>query len=401
MFANLIIDHALAWAAEPGFWEQPQDPVHQALVDAVGDLEPPKLRAGFQKPPTVPAPALWRPSTQPDLNPLAHWKNHLDAPLKVRLEKALKGPLDLPSHVLWPDLGRTVTALLERLGRPIPKNPSLAEEQIYRDAVGFLLMLGISPEKMNKWLPGSMMFYMERRKLHQDPDKLSMGYPWTEPRHSGITQNPLFSEAMNFQPGQWVLDPLTGMGRHLRAAARTYPQSHFIGMDINPQNLSTAAAEGLPNMQLALHDGHDPYLMPDESIDGIVINSWSTFGFSEELLLHFFSEMLRLLKPQGRLWMDFLPFSSPEGLEEVEALLKAARHTRTPLRPEWLGKKLADQDRVFVFEKTAPMAGRKTAAMPAFHPQCAGHRFSGPARTLTQPISGTRVPLNRISLAKH
>ncbi len=39
---------------------------------------------------------------------------------------------------------------------------------------------------------------------------------------------------MTFEPGQWVLDLGCGPGRILEPLRKTYPQTHFVGLDISP-----------------------------------------------------------------------------------------------------------------------------------------------------------------------
>lgn len=45
--------------------------------------------------------------------------------------------------------------------------------------------------------------------------------------------------------------------------------------------------------------------LDDSSVDVIVINTWSTYGFTASELRLYFEELLRVTKHGGRIWIDY------------------------------------------------------------------------------------------------
>ncbi len=228
-----------------------------------------------------------------------------------------------------------------------------------RDALVLLYVAGFSWPLIDQVFPGVFDEYYSRshtvsKNSYQDDSRF--GYPWYAFELPVVTEDDSFHEAMQIRPGHVVLDPLTGTARNLIPLARKYHLTQFVGLDINPENLRESVGEARRNrfsfdrVWFGAQDAFEPYDLANDSIDRIVINNYSTFGFSQDQLRHFFSEMGRLLKPTGRLWLDFVPYASPTGNDMRQSLIN------TWLEEDILFHKISvdgnwkNSDRVSVFE---------------------------------------------------
>ncbi|MFT3734364.1 MAG: class I SAM-dependent methyltransferase [Rhodocyclaceae bacterium] len=112
------------------------------------------------------------------------------------------------------------------------------------------------------------------------------------------------------RPGDRVIDLACGPATQLAQVARLNPQARFLGIDLAPAMLADArrhiAAQGLANIELAEGDMTDLRGVADASAD-VVMSTFSLHHLPDtDALARCFSEIRRVLKPGGRVYLaDF------------------------------------------------------------------------------------------------
>jgi len=110
------------------------------------------------------------------------------------------------------------------------------------------------------------------------------------------------------RPGDQVIDLACGPANQLAQVARLNPQADFLGIDLAPTMLADGAAhiaaQGLTNVRLQLGDITQLTDLADASAD-LVMSTFSLHHLPDlAALARCFSEIRRILKPGGRIYLS-------------------------------------------------------------------------------------------------
>ncbi|HBF13136.1 MAG TPA: hypothetical protein DDW49_07095 [Deltaproteobacteria bacterium] len=271
------------------------------------------------------------------------------------------------------------------------------DTQKARDGILFLNHLGLPWHEITRLLPMAQLYYGSMVSLagfnDLDPDTPHFGYPLTaQYTHKApfiTSQTDTFRRAMDIRRGQIVLDPMAGVGQHTLGLATDYPDTHVIAMELNPYNVQQIVAQayalGLDStlFHAVPFDVKDPFPYENDSIDRGMMNGYSTYGFSERELRTFFAEWLRVMKSEGRIWVDFIATNlAPQyiDLNHIKILQEVAASMGIELVPIPLTGTLMEgeyKDFVFAFQIIKPPSDRyllddrdrgSTGPAPLAHP---------------------------------
>lgn len=112
------------------------------------------------------------------------------------------------------------------------------------------------------------------------------------------------------RPGDTVIDLGCGPAIQLAMVARLNPDTHFIGLDLSPEMLDRARAtideQGLDNVELRIQDITELTSLSDNSVDAVMSTVVLHHLPDVASLGKTFSEVARVLKPGGGVYMvDF------------------------------------------------------------------------------------------------
>lgn len=105
---------------------------------------------------------------------------------------------------------------------------------------------------------------------------------------------------------------MTGSGDEAIFLAERYPHLEIVCFDLDPNNLLDAIRHArekkIPpkRIRFLFHDARDRLPFDEGYFDGILVNNYSTVGFTEEVLDSFFGEVLRVCGNGARVWIDAL-----------------------------------------------------------------------------------------------
>lgn len=262
------------------------------------------------------------------------------------------------------------------------------DRRVVRDGLAYLILMGMTWEEMERRMPGVENYYkrvtFQTEKL--PPDGWLHGYEYrTGKTLPFVVDDPIFDRVMEIRPGMTVLDPMTGPAAKLMSVAARYPETFFLGMDLYAQGLKTAADEalikGLRHLYFAHHDAADPFAMPDDSVDRVILSGHSTADLPPATVYFQFGEIFRLLKKGGRIWFDMFPFYDPACHFHIRLLMDAAAHAGVRLKEI----PVLDFLKVLVFEveEKVPVSEillkKANGEMPSEQVMVVVHPPSGPA----------------------
>ncbi len=215
---------------------------------------------------------------------------------------------------------RSTQRLLRRELQADSAPSHIDEATAIRDGLSLLRLIGLEWETIDQLVPGAHTFY-ETRACSWYADsapEVHFGYPWAEPEDEVLSvDTPTFESKMDIQNDHLILNPMTGTGEEAIRLATRHPESFVLAYDINPDSIVTGVSTLIatehpdPNITFTVHDAHTSLALADHSVNRLVINGYSTFGFSDAQLVSFFADQVRMLASNSRIWMDFLPYRQP------------------------------------------------------------------------------------------
>ncbi len=123
------------------------------------------------------------------------------------------------------------------------------------------------------------------------------------------------------RPGDRVLDLGCGPANQLALVARLNPETRFTGLDLSPEMLERARAlavdKGLSNLDLRQADITDLSAFPDASVDAVMSTMVLHHLPDQAALGRCISEVARVLKPGGGLYLvDFGHLRSEQSIQD-------------------------------------------------------------------------------------
>lgn len=144
---------------------------------------------------------------------------------------------------------------------------------------------------------------------------------------------------LGLRDGQTLIDLGCGSGRLAAALGRSM-RLDYLGIDIVQALLDYAASKSPPSYRFVLHRAlHIP--APDACADMVAAFSVFTHLLHTETFLYL-QDIMRVLRPGGRLVFSFLEFASPLHWPTFEATVEAQRNTTLPHLNQYIERGVID-----------------------------------------------------------
>lgn len=204
-----------------------------------------------------------------------------------------------------------------------------------RDTIYTLKLLGLS------WMQIGILIPQTHSLLNQNThvgDKSEMaeettsswGYDWVPPRETRLLiGNDDFARVMALEKAALLFKPLMGFGTQALPILNHHSHLRMVGCELNPKNIERATFSARrigikPDRLLILpHDVTEPFPLPPNIFDRMIMAGYSTFGFSVGQLKFLFGNLVNLMTSDGISWMDSFPYPAPRWMLHAR-LLEAA-----------------------------------------------------------------------------